>query len=90
VKNPDGSAKTWLAPFTPGYNAGLLYGTPTCVPRDDGRTKHKIHDGNLATEPDGWTLISWNEISDGSYIVPLARYGDPYANTLADIIRTGR
>jgi hypothetical protein len=90
VKNPDGSTKTWLAPFTPGYNATLLYGTPTCVPRDDGQTMHKIYDGNLATDPDGWTLISWNEISEGSYIVPLTRYGDLYTNTLADIIRTGR
>lgn len=90
VKNPDGSTKTWLAPFAPGYNATLLYGTPTCVPRDDGQTMHKIYDGNLATEPDGWTLISWNEISEGSYIVPLTRYGDLYTNTLADIIRTGQ
>lgn len=90
VKNPDGSSKTWLAPFTPGYNASLLYGTPTCVPRDGGQTMHKLYDGNLASDPDGWTLISWNEISEGSYIVPLTRYGDLYSNTLADIIRTGR
>lgn len=90
VKNPGGATKTWLAPFTPGYNAMLLYDTPTCVPRDDGETMHKLYDGNAASDPAGWTFISWNEISEGSYIVPLTRYGDLYTNTLADIISTGR
>ena len=90
TQNPGGSSKTWLAPFTPGYNAMLLYNTPTCVPRNNGQTMHTIFDGNLVSNPDGWTLISWNEISEGSYIVPLTRYGNFYTNDLSNIIQTGR
>ena len=37
-RNADGSAKTWFAPFSPGYEGQLIYGTPTCVPRDNGAT----------------------------------------------------
>ena len=88
--NPDGSAKTWLAPFTPGYNATLLYNTPTCVARNNGQTMHTLYSGNLASNPDGWTFISWNEISEGSYIVPLTRYGTTYTDTLKTIISTGQ
>ncbi len=88
-RNPDGSAKAWLAPFTPGYNAALLYKTPTCVPRDDGKTMRVLYDGNSASSPDGWTLISWNEISEGSYVVPLERYGTRYVDVLAALL-TGR
>jgi hypothetical protein len=84
--NPDGRRKTWLAPFTPGYNAQLLYGTSTCVPRRDGQTMHELFRGNKATNPDGWTLISWNEISEGSYIVPLTRYGQKYTDELKTLI----
>jgi len=85
TRNPDGRTKTWLAPFTPGYNATLLYHTPTCVPRNDGETMRALFAGNSASKPDGWTLISWNEISEGSYVVPLARYGDTYTNVLKEI-----
>jgi hypothetical protein len=84
--NPDGRAKTWLAPFTPGYNAQLLYGTSTCVPRRDGQTMHQLFGGNKASNPDGWTFISWNEIAEGSYIVPLTRYGQKYTNELKSVI----
>ena len=84
--NPDGRRKTWLAPFTPGYNAQLLYGTSTCVPRRDGQTMHQLFRGNKVTNPDGWTFISWNEISEGSYIVPLTRYGQKYTNELKTVI----
>lgn len=83
--NPDGSPKTWLAPFTPGYNAMLLYHTSTCVPRDNGQTMKSLFAGNSASKPDGWTLISWNEISEGSYVVPLTRYGMEYLDTLRSI-----
>jgi hypothetical protein len=85
-KNPDGRAKTWLAPFTPGYNAQLLYGTTTCVARRDGATMHELFRGNQASNPDGWMFISWNEISEGSYIVPLTRYGQKYTNELKTVI----
>jgi hypothetical protein len=88
--NPDGRPKTWLAPFTPGYNAMLLYNTPTCVPRDDGATMRQLFAGNTASKPDGWTLISWNEISEGSYVVPLTRYGTRYTDVLQQLIRTQR
>jgi hypothetical protein len=84
--NPDGRRKTWLAPFTPGYNAQLLYGTSTCVPRRDGQTMHELFRGNKASNPDGWTFISWNEIAEGSYIVPLTRYGQKYTNELKTLI----
>jgi hypothetical protein len=84
--NPDGRPKTWLAPFTPGYNAQLLYGTSTCVPRRNGQTMHALFQGNKASNPDGWTFISWNEIAEGSYIVPLTRYGQTYTNALKSVI----
>jgi hypothetical protein len=90
TRNPDGTQKTWLAPFTPGYDPMLLYKTPTCVPRNDGRTMHVLFDGNRASNPDGWTLISWNEISEGSYVVPLTRYGNAYLNDLRTIVHTNR
>jgi hypothetical protein len=85
-KNPDGRAKTWLAPFTPGYNSQLLYGTSTCVQRRDGQTMHELFHGNLASRPDGWMFISWNEIAEGSYIVPLRRYGQQYTDALKSVI----
>jgi hypothetical protein len=88
--DPDGKAKTWLAPFTPGYDAMLLYHTPTCVPRDNGQTMKSIFAGNSASRPDGWTLISWNEISEGSYVVPLTRYGTTYLNVVKSIAEAGR
>ena len=84
--NPDGRAKTWLAPFTPGYNATLLYGTSTCVPRDNGKTMRTLFTGNASSHPDGWTLISWNEITEGTYIVPLTRYGTKYIDALSTLL----
>lgn len=90
TRNPDGRAKTWLAPFTPGYNAMLLYKTPTCVPRDGGQTMRTLFSGNAKSQPDGWTLISWNEITEGTYIVPLLRYGTKYVDLLTSILRGRR
>jgi hypothetical protein len=88
--NPGGRPKTWLAPFTPGYNAMLLYHTTTCVPRNDGATMRQLFTGNAASRPNGWTLISWNEISEGSYVVPLTRYGTRYTDVLRQLIRAQR
>lgn len=90
TKNPDGSNKIWLAPFTPGYNSQLLYPTSTCVPRNGGTTMHKLFDGNLASNPDGWTFISWNEIAEGTYVTPLTRYGNTYIDVLKTIIQTNQ
>lgn len=72
--NPDGTRKLWLAPFAPGYDS-LLIGGSTCVPRNDGATMRALFRGNSATNPDGWTLISWNEVAEGTYVEPLQRYG---------------
>lgn len=90
TKNPNGTTKTWLSPFIAGYNGMLVYGTPTCVPRNNGQTATTVYDGNLATNPDGWAFISWNEITEGTYIVPLTRYGTQYTSILKTIIQTGR
>jgi hypothetical protein len=90
TKNPDGSNKIWLAPFAPGYNSQLRFGTNTCVPRNNGATMHKLFDRNKVSNPDGWVFISWNEIAEGTYITPLSRYGDLYLKTIRDIIRTNR
>jgi enoyl-[acyl-carrier-protein] reductase (NADH) len=65
--NPDGSTKTYLAPIIPGYNAQLLTGSTTCVPRDEGQTLSELYHGNLTSNPDGWDVISWNEITEASY-----------------------
>ncbi len=88
--NPDGKPKTWLAPSTPGYNAMLLYNTPTCVPRNDGQTMRDLFAGNSRSRPDGWTFISWNEISEGTYVVPLSRYGMAYVQALKSIATANR
>jgi len=83
--NPDGSPKLWWAPFTPGYD-GVLLGGSTCIPRADGNTMRTLFDGNAATRPDAWTLISWNEIAEGTYVEPMQRYGDQYLNVLKQIL----
>ena len=88
-KNPDGSTKTYLAPIIPGYNAQLLTGSATCVPRDGGQTLSELYHGNLTSNPDGWDVISWNEITEGSYIVPLTRYGPLYTDKLKSVIANG-
>jgi hypothetical protein len=87
TRNPDGSAKVWLAPFTPGYDAQLLTGSATCVPRNGTQTMHSLFDGNSASSPDGWVFISWNEIAEGTYIVPLTRWGKAYLDAMRTITR---
>jgi hypothetical protein len=85
-RNTDGSRKVWWAPFTPGYDSVLLGGT-TCIPRDGGETMRRLFEGNGATHPDGWTLISWNEYAEGTYVDPMQRYGDRYLHVLAQVLR---
>ena len=84
-RNPDGSAKQFFAPLAPGYNK-VLGGGSGCVPRQDGQTMRDIYAGNSATDPNGWMVISWNEIDEGTYIVPLERYGLQSVATLSSII----
>lgn len=80
-----GSDKLFIAPFTPGYDS-ILNGGSTCVPRAGGDTMRRLFVGNSATSPDAWALISWNEIAEGSYVVPLQRYGTSSLDTLRDLI----
>ena len=42
--------------------------------------------GNDAADPDGWTLISWNEVAEGTYVDPMQRYGYRYLNVLRQIL----
>jgi hypothetical protein len=84
--NPDGSRKLWFAPLAPGYDADLLKGGNSCVPRNDGQTMRLLFNGNAGSNPDGWTLISWNEIAEGTYVEPLQRYGARYLQVLREII----
>jgi hypothetical protein len=84
--NPDGTAKVWVAPIIPGYNKQLAGGT-ACVPRRGGQTIRALYTGNGATRPDAFGLISWNEITEGSYIDPMTRYGYQDLNALSSLIR---
>ena len=84
-RNPDGSRKRWFAPLSPGYNTQLTGGS-TCVPRKGGRTLKELYAGNARTHPDGWVVISWNEITENTYLVPMQRYGTQPMSTLRSII----
>jgi hypothetical protein len=83
--NPDGSAKQFFSPLAPGYDK-VLGGGAGCVPRAGGQTMRNIFAGNSKANPDGWTVISWNEIDEGTYIMPLERYGNQSLGTLSSII----
>jgi hypothetical protein len=47
-----------------------------------------LFEGNSASRPDAWTLISWNEIAEGTYIDPMQRYGAHYLDTLRQVLGT--
>jgi hypothetical protein len=71
-------SKKYLAPLAPGFDR-QLDGSNGCVARDSGQTLRAIYRGNLAGNPDGWLVISWNEITEGTYVTPqLQRYGTLY------------
>ena len=92
--NPDGSRKLWIAPMAPGYNSQLLNGG-VCTPRiADCPIDANVHDtltciyrGNKPSNPDAWSLISWNEIAEGTYIMPMTRWGEKYLHIVRSIIR---
>jgi hypothetical protein len=42
--------------------------------------------GNNASNPNGWTLISWNEIAENTHVQPLTKWGNRYLEVLADLI----
>jgi hypothetical protein len=70
--------KKYFAPLSPGFDRELD-GSNGCVPRDNGATLDAIFHGNSSGNPDGWMLISWNEITEGTYVTPeLQRYGAAY------------
>ena len=70
--------KKYFAPLSPGFDR-QLDGSASCIPRDNGATLQALFDGNAAAHPEGWLLISWNEITEGTYVTPeLQRYGGAY------------
>jgi Glycosyl hydrolase family 71 len=79
------AGKRWYAPLTPGYNSQLLNGG-LCIPRRNGDTLKAVWNGNLASKPDGWGMISWNEIAENSHIKPMQKWGSTYLNVLASLI----
>lgn len=87
-RNPDGSAKAWIAPLAPGYDKQLSGGN-SCVPRRGGETLRRLFAGNRATAPEAWALISWNEISEGTYIDPMTRYGRQDLDVVRSLIAGG-
>jgi hypothetical protein len=88
-RNPDGSTKLFVAPLIPGYDKKLIGGS-SCVPRRGGQTLRVLFNGNqAATHPDDWSLISWNEITEGTYVTPMRRYGTQDLDTLRSIITGG-
>jgi hypothetical protein len=83
-----GSPKAFVAPLAPGYNKELLGGS--CVPRNGGATLRRLFAGNSRTRPDAWALISWNEITEGTYVDPMRLYGRADLDLLRSLIMNGR
>jgi hypothetical protein len=80
------AGKRWFAPFAPGFDSVLLAGGSTCVPRRNGDTMRALWKGNSASNPDGWGLISWNEIGENSHVQPMQKWGNTYLNVLSELI----
>jgi hypothetical protein len=84
------AGKRWYAPVSPGYNSQLLNGDGNCVPRKNGETLRRIWNGNLASRPDGWGMISWNEIAENTHIRPMKKWGWTYLNNLVWLINNAQ
>ena len=82
-----GSPKAWIAPLAPGYNKQLIGGA--CTPRNGSQTLRRLWAGNAATGPEAWALISWNEITEGTYVDPMRRYGRADLDALRALIHGG-
>ena len=80
------AGKRWYAPLSPGYNSQLLNGSGSCVPRRNGDTLRRIWNGNLASNPDGWGAISWNELGENTHIRPTQKWGWNTLNVLSGLI----
>jgi hypothetical protein len=87
-RNPDGSPKAWIAPLAPGYDKQLA-GGGACTPRRGGDTLRRLWAGNATTHPDAWALISWNEVTEGTYVDPMTRYGRQDLDVLRQLILGG-
>jgi hypothetical protein len=83
------AGKRWYAPLAPGYNSKLLNGDGNCVPRKNGETLRRLWFGNLNSNPDGWGMISWNEITENTHIRPMQKWRSRYLDVLSNLIRTG-
>jgi hypothetical protein len=86
--NPDGTRKVWVAPVSPGFDKQLAGGS-ACVPRKNGQTLSALFKGNGSTHPDAFGLISWNEVTEGTYIDPMTRYGSQGLSVMNGLIKTG-
>jgi hypothetical protein len=80
------AGKRWYAPLAPGYNSRILNGTGTCIPRRNGDTLRALWAGNSKSNPDGWGVISWNEVGENTHILPLQKWGNTYVSVLSSLI----
>jgi len=67
IGSPLQSSRDYFALLAPGFNR-QLNGSPTCVPRNNGATLKALYAGNAKANPQGWLLISWNGITEGTYM----------------------
>jgi len=77
--------KLWFAPITPGYNKSSLGRNGSCVPRNGIGTLQRLYATNAQSSPQGWTVISWNEYFENTYIEPSRRYGTTYIDALRNL-----
>jgi len=79
--------KTWVAPFSPGFDARLVGGTRS-VDRKNGATLITQYRAAEQSFPDAYGLISWNEFSENTYVEPSINFGDRYLTVLHDLLVT--
>ena len=75
TRNPDGSPSSSSAPWRP-VTTRCSGADRVAYPATGARPCGAFH-RQLGGQPDGWMVISWNEIDEGTYIMPLERYGTP-------------
>jgi hypothetical protein len=80
------AGKRWYAPLNPGFNSALLNGDGNCIPRRNGETVRLLWNGNLASNPDGWGFISWNEVAENTHIKPMQKWGTTSLDVLSQLI----
>src|SRR5690349_11779104 len=82
------AGKRWYAPLNPGFNPTLLTGQVSCIPRRNGDTIRSLWNGNLASKPDAWGFISWNEIAENTHIKPMQKWGTTSLDVLSGLIHS--